>query len=76
MIQSRKPLRKHAYLNILNMSPPKTKFSKFSRRDGSNEYILPMFCSKIGKNNVCPCKPHFYYIKAEFKGQNFIGVFS
>ena len=27
-----------------------------------------MFLSSDKKNNVCPCKPQFYYINAGFKG--------
>ena len=47
------------------------------RRGGSNEYTQSMFSSKNKKNNVCPCKPQFYYIKVGFKGgQNYIGMFS
>ena len=38
------------------------------RRGGSNEYPQSMFLSKNKKNNVCPCKPQFYYIKVGFKG--------
>ena len=35
-----------------------------------------MFLSKNDKNNVYPCKPHFYCIKVGFKGgQNYIGMF-
>ena len=38
------------------------------RRGGSNEYHQSMFSSRIKKNNICPCKPQFYYIKVGFKG--------
>ena len=38
------------------------------RRGGSNEYPQSMFLSRNKKNNVYPCKPHFYYIKVGFKG--------
>ena len=42
------------------------------RRGGSNEYPQSMFLSRNKKNNVYPCKPHFYYIKVGFKGVNII----
>ena len=38
------------------------------RRGGSNEYPQSMLLSRNKKNNVYPCKPHFYYIKVGFKG--------
>ena len=38
------------------------------RRGGSNEYPQSMFLSRNKKNNVYPCKPHFYCIKMGFKG--------
>ena len=38
------------------------------RRGGSNEYPQSMFLSRNKKINVYRCKPHFYYIKVEFKG--------
>ena len=38
------------------------------RRGGSNVYPQSMFLSRNKKNNVCPCKPQFYYIKVGFKG--------
>ena len=41
-------------------------------RGGSNEYPQSMFLSRNKKNNVYPCKPHFYYIKVGFKGVNII----
>ena len=31
-----------------------------------------VFLSRNKKNNVYPCKPHFYYIKVGFKGVNII----
>ena len=37
------------------------------RRGGSNEYPQSLFLSRNKKNNVCPCKPQFYYIKVGFK---------
>ena len=42
------------------------------RRGGSNEYPQSMFLSRNNKNNVCPCKPQFYYIKVGFKGVKII----
>ena len=76
-------LRKQAYSNILNILPP--KIEKFQiqnidcgysleppRRGGFNEYPQSMFLSRNKKNNVYPCKPQFYYIKASFKGVNII----
>ena len=41
-------------------------------RGGSNEYPQSMFLSRNKKNNVYPCKPQFYYIKAGFKGVKII----
>ena len=41
-------------------------------RGGSNEYPQYMFLSRDKKNNVYPCKPQFYYIKAGFKGVKII----
>ena len=38
------------------------------RRGGSNGYPHSMFLSRNKKNNVYPCKSHFYYIKVGFKG--------
>ena len=38
------------------------------RRGGSNEYQQSMRLSRNKKNNVCPCKPHFYFIKVGFRG--------
>ena len=34
----------------------------------SNEYPQFMFLCRNKKNNVCLCKPMFYYIKMGFKG--------
>ena len=31
-----------------------------------------MFLSRNKKNNVCPCKPQFYYINTAFKGVKII----
>ena len=33
-------------------------------RGGSNEYPQSMFWSRNKKNNVYPCKSHFYYLKS------------
>ena len=49
---------------VYSLEPP--------RRGGSNEYPQSVFLSRNKKNNVYPCKPQFYYIKAGFKGVNFI----
>ena len=38
------------------------------QRGRSNKYPQSMFLSRNKKNNVYPCKPQFYYIKAGFKG--------
>ena len=38
------------------------------RRGGSNEYPQSMCLGRNKKNNVYPCKPHFFYIKVGFKG--------
>ena len=37
------------------------------RRGGSNGYPQSMVLSRNKKNNVYPCKPQLYYIKAGFK---------
>ena len=42
------------------------------RRGGSNEYPQSMFLGRNKKNNVYPCKPHFYNKKVGFKGVNII----
>ena len=42
------------------------------RRGGSNKYPQSMFLSRNKKDNVCPCKPQFYYIKVGFKGVKII----
>ena len=42
------------------------------RRGGSNEYPQSMLLSRNKKKNVCPCKPHSYYIKVGFKGVKII----
>ena len=34
----------------------------------SNKYPQSMFLSKNKKNNVYPCKPHFYYTEVGIKG--------
>ena len=86
-------LRKHAYSNILKISPPKTESFQIKnsdifhisaqnidcgysleppRRGGSNEYPQSMFLNRNKKNNVCPYKYQFYYIKVGFKGVRII----
>ena len=57
-------LRKHAFTNILKISPPKTQsfqikiliFFIFLLKS-SNEYPQSMVLSRNKKNNVYPCKP-------------------
>ena len=76
-------LRKHAYLNKLNISPPKTGSFQIK-----NLILLSYFYSNIEcgyslepprqgliiflswnrKTNVYPCKPQFYNMKVGFKG--------
>ena len=84
-----KSLRKHAYSNILKISPPKTDknydifqisaqnidcgYSLEPPRQGSNEYLQSVFEQKFEKN-VYPCKPQFSYVKVEFKGVKIIQV--
>ena len=41
-----------------------------------NEYPQSMFLSRNKKNNVYPCKSHFYCIKWCLRGQHYINVFS
>ena len=57
--------------DIFHMSPQNIDCGyslKPPPRGGSNEYTQSMFLSRNNKNNVYPCKPQFYYIKAGFKG--------
>ena len=79
---SPKPLRKHAYSNILKTKNFQINNSDIfhiyaqnidceyslepPRRGGSNEYQQSMFFSRNKKNNVYPCKPQFYCIKVGF----------
>ena len=42
------------------------------RWGSSNEYPQSMFLSRNKKNNVYPCKPHFYYIKVGLTGVKII----
>ena len=42
------------------------------RQGGSNEYPQSMFLSRNKKNDVDPCKPQFYCMKAGFKGVRII----
>ena len=37
-------------------------------RGGSNGYPQSMFYNRNKKNNVYPCKPHFFHIKVGFEG--------
>ena len=62
-ISAHDSLRKHAYSNILKISPPnKWKFSdKTIRWGGSNEYSQSMFLTRNKKIDVYPCKPQFYF---------------
>ena len=46
------------------------------RRGGSNGYPQSMFLIRNKKNNVYPCKPHFYYIKVGFKLYRYVFVMS
>ena len=69
-------LRKHAFSNILKISPPKTEnfqikiLIKILNRLG--EAVLTsthnLCFEQKYENNVYPCKPQFYYIKVGFKG--------
>ena len=73
-------LRKHAYSNILKISPPKTEsfqikilmFFLFLLKNIDCGYPQSMFLSRNKKNNVYPWKPKFYYIKVGFKGVKII----
>ena len=82
-------LGKHAYSNILKISPPKTDsfqikiliLSYFCSKHRlwvlvRTEYPQPMFSSRNAKTNVYPYKPQFHYIKVGFKGVKIIGMFS
>ena len=42
------------------------------QQGSSNEHPQSMFSSRNKKNNVYPCKPHFFYIKVGFKGMKII----
>ena len=78
-------LRKHAYLNILQISPPKNENFQIKKSDifyNSAQNIdcgyslepppQSMYLSRNTKNNIYPCKPQFYYIKVGFKGVKII----
>ena len=74
-------LRKHAYSNILKISPPKTENYQINKTPINSKHRLWVlvseavltnthnlcFLSGNKENNVYPCKPQFYYIKEEFK---------
>ena len=45
-----------------------TLYIEQPRRGDSNENSQSMFLSRDKKNNVCPCKAQFYYMKLVFKG--------
>ena len=77
------PLRKHAYSNILKISPPKTENFQIKN------WYFSYSCSKhrlwvlVSTHNLCfwteirkimytPCKPQLYYIKVGFKGVKII----
>ena len=42
------------------------------RRGGSNEYPQSMLLDRNKKHNVYPCKPQFYNINVEFKGDKIL----
>ena len=77
-----KPLRKHAYSNILKILTPKIENFQIKNSDifhisaqnrgSSNEYPQSMFLSSSKKNILYPCEPQFYYIKVGFKGVNIL----
>ena len=85
-VETKATLRKHGYSNIWKTSPKTESFQIQIRivflfllntecgyrRSGSNAYPQSMFLSRNKKNNVYPCKPHFYYTKVGFKGANII----
>ena len=58
-------LRKHAYLNILKISPPKAENFQI-------KILIFFHISAQKENNVYPCKPQFYYVKVGFKGVKII----
>ena len=77
-------LRKHAYSNILKISPPKTEsfrikiqiFCIFLLKKHRLWVLVSTqnvcFWAEIRKNSVYLCKPQFYYIKVGFKGVKII----
>ena len=72
------PLRKHAYSNILKISPPKTKSSQIKYliffiflRGGSNEYSQYMFLSR-NKKMYTPVNSSFTNIKLGLMGVKII----
>ena len=67
-IPANSTLRKHAYSNILKISPPKTE--NFQIKNSDIFHISAQ--SRNKKNNVYLCKPQFYYIKVGFRGVKII----
>ena len=57
--------KKHAYSNILKISPPKTEAVFMSTHN-------LWFLAEIRKIMYTPVNPSFYYIKVGFKGVNII----
>ena len=56
-----------------SLEPPQHRLSEVVLTSThSNEYPQSMFLSRNKKNNVYPCEPQFYYIKAGFKGVKII----
>ena len=71
-IYSLDTLRKHAYSNILEISPPKTK--SFQIKILIFFHVPAQNIAEKKKNNVYPCKPQFNYINVGSKrGQNYVG---
>ena len=79
-------LRKHAYSNKLKTLKFSDKNSGIffiflletytvgTHQNRLAEVVLMSTHSRNKKNNVCPCKPQFYYIKVGFKGVKIIKV--
>ena len=76
-IQIRLPLRKHAYSNILKILPQKKPPKKPENFQIKKSDIFHISAQNTDcgysleppkKNNVYPCKPQFYYIKAGLRG--------
>ena len=74
------PFKSHFYIvklgftgvYVIFLISAQNKDCGYSLEPDSNEYPQSMFLSRNKKNNICPCKPQFYYIKVGFQGVKII----